>query len=150
MPTFKHTTPTEDFNHEKMMLRLLSKIKYSQDCWEWTGYKLPGGYGQVFIGGNRKRMRLAHRVSYIVFRGPIPEGFEIDHLCLNKSCVNPDHLEAVTSQVNSLRGNTVARRQSSKTHCIRGHEFSLFNTRFTKKGNRQCHACVACRKQEIK
>ena len=73
------------------------------DCWEWPASKVAGGYRQIWVGsrsdGSRRR-RLAHVVAYETFVGDVPDGLELDHLCMNAACVNPDHLEAVTHQLN--------------------------------------------------
>lgn len=69
-------------------------------CWEWFAYRNPKGYGQFGFEG---RMQPAHRVAYKLLVGEIPEGLEVDHLCHNTSCVNPEHLEAVTARVNNHR-----------------------------------------------
>jgi hypothetical protein len=70
-------------------------------CWEWTGSLMTDGYGQKCHGG---RYVAAHRLVYEALVGPVPEGLELDHLCGNPSCVNPDHLEPVTHQENMRRG----------------------------------------------
>lgn len=77
-------------------------------CWEWTGARLQAGYGIV---GVVKGSRLAHRAVYEATRGPIPAGLQVDHLCRNKACVNPDHLEAVTPAENTRRA-IAARKES--------------------------------------
>jgi len=84
------------------IIRLFNKVKFTDNCWEWTGCKDSGGYGQVGIKG---KMKPAHVISYNYFKGSIPKGLELDHLCRNKACVNPDHLEPVTHQENVKRGN---------------------------------------------
>ena len=103
-------------------------------CWEWVGYIDRHGYGVL-------DQRRAHRVVYERAKGPIPEGLQTDHLCRNRKCVNPDHLELVTSRENTLRGNSFVARQARQTHCIRGHEFTMENTLRTSCGKRQCRAC---------
>ncbi len=83
--------------------RILRKVqKDERGCWRWTGYISPAGYGQIGQG-NGKGIFLVHRASWLVFRGPIPEGMELDHLCRVRHCINPDHLEPVTRQENMLR-----------------------------------------------
>lgn len=71
-------------------------------CWNWNGAKNHKGYGRKFFSGKNK---YAHRVYFQIMRGSIPKGFQLDHLCRNRSCVNPDHLEIVTNETNYLRGN---------------------------------------------
>lgn len=112
-------------------------IKVDDGCWLWTGATQAGGYGR-FFGEDRKAV-LVHRWTYEHFVGPIPDGLTIDHLCRNTSCVNPDHLEPVTREVNAHRGNPNA----GKTHCTNGHEFTPENTYVPPKrpGVRACRAC---------
>lgn len=90
----------------------LSPVDYIVDdetgCWVWQRAKTNGGYGELRDG---KHMRRAHRVYYERYRGPIPAGLHLDHLCRNPICVNPAHLEPVTSRENALRGNTIAPRK---------------------------------------
>ena len=71
------------------------------DCWLWTGHQIWGGYGTAMMGG---RERPVHRIIYEAMRGEIDEGLQLDHLCRNRLCVNPDHLEEVTNRENVLRG----------------------------------------------
>lgn len=120
--------------------RLLSKIDKTTDCWEWTGTIGVYGYGKIYIEGKHKR---AHRAVYESLVGEIPKGLVLDHLCRNRSCVNPDHLEPVTSKENLLRGDTLASQNSTKTHCLRGHIFDDKNTYYKKNGNggRACREC---------
>ena len=88
-------------------------------CWIWLGAMVPGGYGWFWDG---KKHRRVHRYSYEHYRGSIPVGLTIDHLCRVRCCVNPWHLESVTHRENVLRGNTVAAENAKKTHCRNGHE----------------------------
>ncbi len=108
-------------------------------CWFWTGAGV-GQYGTFKIGGAGTKQFLAHRFSYLIHKGPIPDGLELDHLCRVRCCVNPDHLEPVTRQENILRG-ALSTRQTNK--CRRGHEFTIKNTWIEKTGQRHCRRCHA-------
>ena len=107
-------------------------------CWLWLGALSAGKYGSLFYEG---RMQKAHRVGWLLYRGEIPPGMEIDHLCRNTHCVNPAHLEPVTRSEN-LRRSPLMDRHSHRTHCIRGHEFTPENTMKRNKGKwRACREC---------
>lgn len=127
------------------VLRVIPKLEISQDsgCWNWRGSTITGGYGQV---SHHDRLTLVHRLMYMVFVGPIPDGLEIDHLCRNGSCANPAHLEAVTHSENCLRGE-VGHRPPLE-FCKRGHRMTESNTRINTSGGRVCRECdrVRCRR----
>lgn len=127
--------------------RFLNKISVSKinfynntPCWEWIGTKIVAGYGIIII--NCKHIR-THRFIYEYYYGEINLNLEIDHLCRNKICSNPNHLEQVTHKENSLRGIGPTAINSRKTHCKRGHEFTTQNT-FIYKNNprRGCRKCM--------
>ena len=113
----------------------------SSGCWLWEGTLSLSGYGRLWIGGTRGRRHQAHRLTYEMHKGPIPEGLEIDHLCRVPACVNPDHLEAVTHRENQRRGRGIIAIHMAKTHCPQGHPYSHRN----KHGHRKCHACESAR-----
>lgn len=114
---------------------------YTTPCWIWTAAKIKG-YGTFGTSKNGVRTRWrAHRLTYELFVGPIPEGFELDHLCRHRSCCNPAHLESVTRQVNQLRGYSVSGINARKTHCYKGHPLSGDNLLTGHKGERMCRQC---------
>lgn len=107
-------------------------------CWLWIGSIRPDGYGQFSVSAGRARV--AHIVAWEMYRGPVPEGLELDHLCRVRSCVNPDHLEPVTHRTNLLRGTGASARNVDKTHCPHGHEYTDDNVYFHR-GGRHCRIC---------
>lgn len=113
--------------------RISEKIDFSdpEGCWEWTGC-LVGGYGQVHW---QRKKRKAPRVVYELLVEPIPDGLTIDHLCRNRKCVRPEHLEPVTMREN------LRRRSAAVTHCPKGHEYTPENTYVCKRGYRSCKTC---------
>lgn len=105
----------------------------SDECWEWTASRGPKGYGKANYQGE---WYSPHRFSYELHVGPIPDGLTIDHLCRNKGCVNPAHLEAVTNLENRRRAAAL------QTHCRKGHEFTPENTaRHSVTNARVCREC---------
>lgn len=115
-------------------------------CWQWTAGKIPNGYGSFHVASLRPVA--AHRYAWENLRGPIPDGLTIDHLCRNKLCVNPDHLEVVTRGENTLRAVDIGARNRSKTRCINGHGFTPENTRITPSKRRRCRACDRDRERD--
>lgn len=114
-------------------------------CWYWTAARYASGYGRFRLGSmhdGTRRVATAHRLAYETMVGAVPAGLELDHLCRNRACVNPAHLEPVTRRENLLRGATIPAGNAAKTHCPKGHAYDARNTRTTKDGSRVCRRCV--------
>lgn len=107
------------------------------ECMEWAGSRLSSGYGTVTVNG---RTVMAHRVAYETHVGPIPEGLEIDHLCHNRGCVNPDHLEPVTHRENIRRMLGLFGQRARADACQRGHAYADHGT-VDVDGRRRCRTC---------
>ena len=117
--------------------RFWEKVNKTDSCWIWTGAVNHKGYGFF----KSPSTPVAHRYSYEITFGKIPDGYQIDHLCKVRNCVRPDHLEAVTPKENNSRSGCWDINKN-KTHCPRGHEYTDDNTYVQKKGSRVCKECA--------
>lgn len=117
-----------------------AQAKAPGPCWEWTGTRRSNGYGA--FKPTETTQQLAHRYAWELLRSPIPAGLVIDHLCRNRACVNPDHLEVVTLGENTRRGFGISTWNRLKTHCPQGHPYSVENTYIHPKGSRICRICI--------
>lgn len=126
------TLPVADWAYVSTHLRRVTEA----GCWEWLGGLKLEGYGHF-------QRQYTHRLSYETTRGLIPDGLHIDHLCRNRRCFNPDHLEAVPQGVNTARGQCPTAITVRTNRCQRGHEFTPENTYIVpSSGKRRCRECV--------
>jgi hypothetical protein len=118
--------------HTPLIERFFKRVSKTDYCWNWTGSVHSTGYGRLRLCN---KLTFAHRAAWILMRGPLKDGETIDHLCHNKLCVNPDHLEPVS------RGENARRYMLSRTHCAKGHPFNEENTAINHNGHRRCREC---------
>jgi hypothetical protein len=117
--------------------RLWGRVDKTETCWLWTGHTAGEGYGVISVDG---RDAYVHRLVHEWLVGPIPEGYEVDHLCRVRLCVRPEHLEAVTQQENHRRAMAYRRaKHAARTHCRHGHPWKT-NAYFDR-GRRRCRTC---------
>lgn len=132
--------PTTRLRNAPVIDRLMFRTKaLANGCWLWLGSKNPKGYGHIRsdMGGP---LVSVHRVAWEHHAGPIPPHLEIDHICLNRACVNPGHLRLATRIENVRHGR--ANQNHGKSACKRGHMFDSDNTRIDRKGKRVCRLCT--------
>ena len=137
--------------------RLLEKTipEPNSGCFLWEGAIRPNGYGSINVTTAKGEYSNAsvHRVAYEIFRGAIPAGLTIDHLCRTRTCVNVDHMEVVTRAENTKRGGGSQASGAinlAKTHCPAGHAYSGDNLYVNPKGRRECRICRKARVEDFK
>lgn len=124
---------------ERVLQNFLDKIEIVDECWEWRGAHknqdpLNYGYFQDPLAG---KVRLAHRVAYEWWVGPLEDDLEINHLCCNRSCVRPEHLEQITRHENLMKSEGITAHNAQKTHCPKNHLYDGYNSQ----GRRICKTC---------
>jgi hypothetical protein len=131
-----------------LLPRLMARVQEDANgCWVYPGTNR-SGYGQISIGSRgAHRVFGTHVVTYTHFVAPVPDGLQLDHLCRNRACCNPWHLEPVTCQENLRRGNGASGLNYRKTHCRHGHPFNEVNT-YRDRDGRHCRPCHARRMAE--
>lgn len=151
----KRLVPSSMYGDYETQLLLFTNV-LANGCWEFTGYTMPQGYGQL------GRNIIAHRFAWEIANGrPVPAGLHVDHVCHNadpdchdndlcahRRCVNPDHLEAVPPRINMIRGKGFAGTNSRATHCPSGHEYTDENTYL--RPDRPGRVCRICRHENGK
>lgn len=133
---------------DMIMHRLAARtVESDSGCWIWTGQLDESGYGKFKMRGRRSTG--SHRASWLVYRGDIPEGLVVDHLCRNRACVNPWHMDLVTVRVNTRRGEMAGRVGHAKdTHCKNGHPFSGANLYvYRERSGYVRRVCIECRRR---
>lgn len=135
-------------SHDHMTF--LARVRVLENgCWRLSGSKLPRSYSPYRIGGIQFN---AHRVSFEIFKGPLVNGLVVDHVCMNRYCLNPDHLRQVTQRDN-LAENTRSERVNrirELNECKVGHVFSADNTIWFKRKDKKYRLCRECNRNRCK
>lgn len=134
-----------DENGKNSVESVMATVVRGESCWQWPFPGQAGRYKKIEIQGKKHYL---HRLVYEQLVGEIPEGYEVDHLCRNPSCCNPEHLEAVPKQVNILRGDSMAARWARRTHCEKGHPLDDENTRIYQKHGKPIRKCAICQREK--
>jgi hypothetical protein len=128
--------------------RLMAKVRVEAGgCWTWTGAMTHNGYGKIWSGGEDPKCLRAHRASYEAHVGRVPDGLVLDHLCRNRACVNPAHLEPVSARENLMRGEGTSAVNARRRTCRKGHLLLGENLRMEVSG-RRCKQCAKDWKQQ--
>lgn len=138
---------------EILPARLAEKLSHDIDtgCWLWTASTNGNGYGYLNpLRGQKKATRGAHRIVYELLVEKVPKDLQCDHVCRNRLCANPAHIDIVTARENTLRGLGLAAANSKKTHCQNGHELAGTNLIITSNGGRQCKKCLRVSQRKYK
>lgn len=145
--------PTERISFPK---RLALFADRPDECWDWPGHTTHDGYGRTHVGNGKKygRRVATHRHAYELLVGPIPTGMHLDHLCRNRRCMNPRHLQPVLPGENNARGDSPSATNARKTHCVHGHPLTPDNVYIGRTRGRtperRCKTCCALQFQRRK
>lgn len=138
--------PKKGTTLEQRFWKNANRAENTESCWLWQGSTTADGYGNlgtVLLSKGKMKVEKAHKVAWKLLIGPLPEApLILDHLCRNRACVNPWHLDPVTWRENVRRGNAFAGINARKTHCINGHEFDEANTILFGNNWRRCRTCT--------
>jgi hypothetical protein len=143
-PRFCCTSHYAQFRYADHQARFWKQVQKTDSCWLWTGRVDRCGYGAQFLW--HRTLTMPHRYAYELLVGPVAEGLTLDHLCRNRLCVNPAHMEPVTLRENILRGDSPHAINARKTHCKHGHAFDEANTHHGKYGR----TCITCRRANVR
>lgn len=133
--------------YPRVFINFWARVLRPEDgCWTYQGHRDHKGYGKAAITLNGRKHSRAHRAAYEMLVGPIPEGLQLDHLCRNRSCVNPSHLEPVTNQENGYRGQApgIVIHLAGEA-CAKGHRYVEGSFSILKTGGRRCLICQRAR-----
>lgn len=133
----RNLDPLIRFKSKVFLDTLLFPVPHLGPCWLWRAGRKDSGYATFDVEGVTFR---AHKWYWEQINGPVPIGFELDHLCKIRHCVNPEHLELVSHYENVMRSSNIMAVHSRKTHCPSGHEYNLENTRLYQ-DRRYCKLC---------
>lgn len=143
--------PLETLAHKVRSRSRLIDTGYKTPCWISDRAAAGGKLAYTKLGirvAGKNTTWYTHRLAYVVFVGPIPDGKEIDHRCDQPACCNPEHLKPVTTRENLLRGTGIAAKQRAQRQCVWGHRFTKANTYVDSRGRRHCRQCRRRRMRE--
>lgn len=132
-----------------LLERLFSLVTIGEH-WIYNGYKDKDGYGAFSAGKRTYKTRRVHRVSFMIFKGPIPDGYEPHHNCLIRACIRPKHLDLMTVSEHARLSGKQPKIRPPRTHCMKGHELTPENTYIFHRNGKDERSCVTCRNATAK